>query len=66
MMGNALTYIVVVDGQIAGTWRRTIGKDAVVVQIDYLSHVTKAQTRAVTAAAQRYGEFLEKSVIIAE
>ena len=65
-MGSALSYIVVVDGQIVGTWRRTIGKDTVVVQIDYLSRVTRAQTRAVTAAAQRYGEFLKKSIIIAE
>ncbi len=35
-MGNALTAVVVVDGQIVGTWRRTLGKDAVVIEIDYL------------------------------
>ena len=64
-MGAALSYIVVVDGQIVGTWRRTLNKDTVSIQIDYLSRVTKAQRRAVAVAAQRYGEFLEKRVVIA-
>jgi hypothetical protein len=63
-MGNALTAVVVVDGQIVGTWRRTLGKEAVVVAIDYLTRPTKVQLRAVAAAAHRYGEFLEKSVIL--
>jgi hypothetical protein len=63
-MGNALTAIVVVDGQIIGTWKRTLDRDAVVVEINYLSYVTKAQLRAVAAAVQRYGEFLERTVIV--
>ena len=63
-MGNALTAVVVVDGQIVGTWRRILQKEAVVVTIDYWSHLTKPQLRAVAAAAQRYGEFLEKSVTL--
>jgi hypothetical protein len=61
-MGNALTAVVVVDGQIVGTWRRTLQKDAVVIEIDYLIHLTNPQLRAAAAAAHRYGEFLEKSV----
>ncbi len=63
-MGGALSYIVVVDGQIVGTWRRTLDKDTVSIQLDYLSRVTKAQRQAVAAAAERYGAFLGKSVII--
>jgi len=63
-MGNALTAVVVVDGQIVGTWRRTLQKNAAVVEIDYLTRVTKAQQRMVATAAQRYGEFLEKSVTL--
>jgi hypothetical protein len=64
-MGNALTAVVVVDGQIVGTWKRTLEKKAVVITIDYWSHLTKAQLRAVAAATQRYGEFLEKPVVLA-
>jgi hypothetical protein len=63
-MGNALTAVVVVDEQIVGTWRRTLQKDAVVVEIDYLTRVTKPQLRAVATAAQRYGEFLERTVTV--
>ena len=65
MMGNALTYVVVVDGQIVGTWKRALGKDEVIIRIEYLSRMTQAQTRAVAIAAQRYGEFLQKSVVLA-
>jgi hypothetical protein len=63
-LGNALTAVVVVEGQIVGTWRRELTKDAVVVEINYLKRLTKAQLRAVAAAAQRYGEFLEKPVVL--
>jgi hypothetical protein len=64
-MGNALTAVVVVDGQIVGTWRRSIEKQTVVITIDYLTRLTKPQLRTVDAAAQRYGAFLEKSAVIA-
>jgi hypothetical protein len=63
-MGNALTAVVVIDGQIVGVWKRTLGKEAVAITIDYLTHVTKAQIRTVAAAAQRYGEFLGKRAVI--
>jgi len=61
-MGAALSYIVVIDGQIVGTWTRQIEKNAVVITITYWTRVTQAQRRAVAAATQRYGEFLGKPV----
>ena len=63
-MGNALTAVVVIDGQIVGTWRRTLGKEAVIIEIDYLTRLTKPQLRAVAAATQRYGEFLERPATV--
>jgi hypothetical protein len=63
-MGNALTYILVIDGQIVGTWKRTLGKDTVTITINYASRPTRAQVQAVAAAAQRYGEFLQRSVVL--
>jgi hypothetical protein len=63
-MGAALSYLVVIDGQIVGTWKRQLEKNVVVITIDYWTRVTRAQIRAVAAAAQRYGEFHEKSVVI--
>jgi DNA glycosylase AlkZ-like len=64
-MGNALTAVVVVDGQIVGTWRRTLNKETVVVEISSFTQLTKAEQRSVVAAAQRYSEFLEKPVALA-
>ena len=63
-MGDALTYVVVIDGQIVGKWRRTLGKEAVIIEINPFKRLTKTQQRAVAAAAQRYGEFLEKHVVM--
>lgn len=64
-MGNALNAIVVIDGQIVGSWRRTFNKETAVVEINPFKRLTKAEQRAIAAAAQRYGEFLEKLVVIA-
>jgi hypothetical protein len=64
-MGNALTYVVVIDGQIVGSWRRTLDKEAVTIEISLFRRLTKAEQRAVAAAAQHYGKFLEKPVVIA-
>ena len=64
-IGAALSYLVVIDGQIVGMWKRQLERSTVVITIDYWTRVTRAQMRAVTAAAQRYAEFLEKQVVIA-
>ena len=63
-MGNALTAVVVVDGQIVGTWKRTLGKEAVIIEIDYLTRLIKPQLRAVADATQRYSEFLERPATV--
>jgi hypothetical protein len=63
-MGNALYYVVVVAGQVVGTWKRTLKKDAVVVEMDLFAPLTEAEHQAVAEAAQRYGEFLELPVIL--
>jgi hypothetical protein len=63
-MGNALQYVIVLDGQLVGTWKRTIRKDAVVIQTNLLAKLSEAQYQAVAQAAQQYGAFLELPVVI--
>lgn len=63
-LGNALSYIVVVDGQIVGTWKRMIRKDAVTVELNIFNVLTQAEIHAVTLAAQRYGDFLKLPVVL--
>jgi DNA glycosylase AlkZ-like len=62
-LGNALSYVIVVDGQIVGTWRRTFSKDAVVIEPKLFSRLTQAENRAVASAGGRYGKFLQRTVV---
>ena len=62
-LGNALSGIIVVDGQIVGAWKRTLRKNAVVIEADLFIRLTEAEDYAVNQAAQKYGEFLELPVI---
>ncbi|WP_224248905.1 winged helix DNA-binding domain-containing protein [Hyalangium gracile] len=50
--------IVVIDGQVLGTWKRTLKKKALVVTVRSFVPLSKAQKRAVEAAAEPYGRFM--------
>ena len=62
LRGNVLNNILVLDGQIVGTWKRTLKKDAVTIIPSLFVPLSTAETRAFVAEANRYGTFLEKSV----
>jgi Winged helix DNA-binding domain len=53
-----LAHIVIVDGQIVGGWKRTIKKDAVIVELNPITNLTKAEKQAITEEVNRYGQFL--------
>ncbi|HEY8459727.1 MAG TPA: winged helix DNA-binding domain-containing protein [Blastocatellia bacterium] len=64
--GNGLLApAIVVDGQIVGTWKRTLKKDALVISPSPFTKLTRAETRAFAEAANRYGKFLGASMISA-
>ena len=65
-MGNALSYVIVVDAQVVGTWRRTMRTNGVVIETDVFTRLTKAQTRAVSIAARAYGKFFGLPVVLPE
>lgn len=50
--------MVIIDGIVEGTWKRTLKKDSVIIETDFFSPLTKPRQKAVREAAQRYGEFL--------
>ena len=58
-LGNALAYIIVIDSQIVGTWKRTRGKEGVTVETNLFNRLTRAENRALAIAAARYGDFLQ-------
>ncbi|HEY1407798.1 MAG TPA: crosslink repair DNA glycosylase YcaQ family protein, partial [Promineifilum sp.] len=58
-MGNALQNVIIIDGRIAGTWRRAIQKTTVHVEFSLLRPLTGPEIEAVNAAAARYAKFLD-------
>ena len=52
----------ILDGRVAGTWKRVIGKNAVKVEISPVRSLDKAKVRMVERAVTTYGRFLGKEV----
>ena len=63
-MGNALTAIVVIDGRIRGTWKRTTTKAGTTLHLDLFDDFTRRERSALEEAAAKYGEFLRTPVTI--
>lgn len=51
-------HIIVLDGQIVGGWRRTLGKTEVNLQLSLLTELNRSEQRALVHAAGRFGKFL--------
>lgn len=63
--GNILfSHSIVINGRVAGTWKRTINKDAVTLAPNLLTPLNEAETRAFAEAVDRYGVFLGKPVVV--
>lgn len=50
--------VVMLDGQLAGHWKRTPGRAGVVIDVQLRIPFDDAQSRALRVAADRHGEFL--------
>jgi hypothetical protein len=55
---------VVIDGQLAGSWKRTVTTQSIRVDVEPYRRWSKADTRAVAAAAHRYGRFMNRPVTL--
>ena len=56
------TNSILVNGKIAGTWRRTIKNNSVAVTTRLFLALSRTKQELVTRAAKRYGKFLGKSL----
>jgi hypothetical protein len=52
------TAPIVVRGKVVGGWKRALMKQNVVLSLAFFAPVTRADRRAVAAAAHRYGAFV--------
>jgi len=59
--GGVLKPVVVIDGEVVGTWQRTIGKSGVVVTPTLFKRIERSGREAIDDAIGRYGRFLDAS-----
>lgn len=57
--------IVVLDGQVAGRWKRTIKSDRVIIETLLYRAFNASETRALQRAADEYGDFLGVRAVLA-
>jgi hypothetical protein len=61
--GNFLfNNVIVINGQVVGTWKRTINKNSVVVELNAFFTLSKSEKQAIESAAGQYGRFLNMPV----
>jgi winged helix DNA-binding protein len=57
-------YSIMINGQVAGTWKRTIKKNEVVIELVAFTMLTDGQNQAIIVAMQQYGKFLGLPVVL--
>lgn len=63
--GNGIfNPIIVTNGRIVGTWKRTLKRDAVVIETDLFHPLNETETHALATAVERYGRFIGKPAIL--
>lgn len=61
-MGNALQYFIALDGQLVGTWKRTLRKEAAFIETNLFKKVSEDERQAIALAAGHYADFLGLSL----
>lgn len=61
-LGNGLTYLLVLDGQVIGNSRRTLQKETVTIELNSYRPLNTNEQQAIVEAANRFGAFLEMRV----
>jgi hypothetical protein len=56
---------IVLNGQIVGTWKRTLQKQSVIIQPNFFTMPGKAEKQAFMEAARPYGSFLRRPAVLA-
>jgi hypothetical protein len=57
--------VAILDGQVAGHWKRTLNRDTVAFAVALYEPFDDAQAKALQAAADRHGEFLGLTATVA-
>ena len=57
--GSPLTNTIVINGQITGTWKRTMKAKNVVIELNPFRALTETEKQSLTKATERFGKFLQ-------
>lgn len=61
--GNGIfNPILVINGQVVGTWKRTFKKEAVAIALNPFQGLNEAEVHPIAVAAERYGLFVNRPV----
>jgi hypothetical protein len=61
-LGNALQHVILLDGRLAGTWRRIAGRHEVTAELSPLIPLSTADRQAIERAAGQLSAFLDRPV----
>jgi hypothetical protein len=56
--------VLLLDGQLAGHWKRTVSRGEVVIEASLYAPLDDAQSRALGAEADRHGAFLDATASV--
>lgn len=57
-VADAGAQTILVDGRVAGVWKKTIGKQQATIALNLFTALTESQKQALDAERKRYGQFL--------
>jgi hypothetical protein len=60
------SHVIAIDGEIIGTWKRTLKKDAVIIERSTFAPLNEAEAQAFAVAVERYGQFVGLPVMLRE
>lgn len=63
-MGNAFLSLILINGKLAGAWKRTIKKTTVEIELNYFRNVTKEEKALVQKNISLYGTYLGLTPVI--
>lgn len=64
VMGNALTAVILLNGRVAGTWKRAMKRDSVEIKLSPFRELDNDEQEAMEREVARYGKFLGIPAII--
>ncbi len=63
--GNGIfSPVIIINGRVAGTWKRSFVRDEVEITMEAFAHFTNAQTAALKRQVKQYEDFLGKKVSV--